>query len=95
MNNNRAEMVGTIVHISQPKELGPNRQITTVVIKYDRTTNRTETVPIDFYNPERGFLDGLGNGARVIVTYYPRGNQHKMDASKFFPTYIGETISQI
>ena len=95
MNNNKAEMIGTIVHISQPKEIGPNRSITTIVIKYDRNSNRAETVPVEFQNLDRSLLNGIGNGARVIISYYPGGNQHKMDASKFFPTFIGENISQI
>lgn len=95
MNNNKAEMCGVIVNISQPREIGPNRAITTVVVKYDRTTNRAETVPIDFFNMNREMLNGLGVGARVIVSYYPGGNQHKNDPSKYFPTFIGESIAQI
>ena len=95
MNNNKAEMIGTVVHISNPKEIAPNRTITTIVVKYDRNSNRAETVPVDFYNMNKDLLRGIGNGAKVIVSYYPGGNQHKTDAGKYFPTFIGESIQQI
>lgn len=95
MANNQANLVGKIVHISEPRQLSANRNIITVVVEYQRMSNRVETVPIEFYNPERELFQGLGVGAKVIVGYQPGGSQSKADSSKYFPSYIGISINQI
>jgi len=91
--NNQFDIQGEIFFLGQEEKISATFSKVTVVLKIENGT-RIEYVPFDFLNPTNVF-NGFKVGHHAHISFKLRGNRHKTDNTKFFPSNEGLSISKI